>query len=236
MKYLRKIFESIEEIEEDLRDIFNDYLRDEDDEPDLDSYSGYLENDSKGFYIIIYGPDSKPIVNDVGDFDQMISMQERHLAFLNKIKSLCVRMKAWGYTWTFQHSDDFSEYYIRVYGKSEFTLEDCFEPRQSANDSLLKRVLKSKYNIDFNKSTFDKGGSGRYSNNPHIILHLRTPISEDNPLFKDLKELQRKSDRPTHDTQGREMSPIYKNVFSRVQPYHDVSNMPGKYISIKIDF
>ena len=37
MKYLRKIFESVEEIEEDLRDIFNDYLRDEDDEPDLDS-------------------------------------------------------------------------------------------------------------------------------------------------------------------------------------------------------
>ena len=69
MKHLRKIFESLEETEEDLRDIFNDYLRDEDDEPDLDSYSGYLENDSKGFYIIIYGPDSKPIVNDVNDFD-----------------------------------------------------------------------------------------------------------------------------------------------------------------------
>jgi hypothetical protein len=236
MKYIRKIFESVEEIEEDLRDIFNDYLRDEDDEPDLDSYSGYLEHDSKGFYIIIYGPDSKPIVNDVGDFDQMISMQERHLAFLNKIKSLCVRMKAWGYTWTFQHSDDFSEYYIRVYGKSEFTLEDCFEPHQPANDSLLKRVLKSKYNIDFNKSTFEKGGSGRYSNNTSVILHLRTPISEDNPLFKDLRDLQRKSDRPTHDTQGREMKPIYRNVFSRVRPYHDVSNIPGKYISIKIDF
>ena len=35
MKHLRKIFESVEETEEDLRDIFNDYLRDEDDEPDL---------------------------------------------------------------------------------------------------------------------------------------------------------------------------------------------------------
>ena len=95
-------------------------------------------------------------------------MQERHLAFLNKIKSLCVRMKAWGYTWTFQNSDDFSEYYIRVYGKSEFTLEDCFEPRQPANDSLLKRVLKSKYNIDFNKST---AAYGQMANDPTQFIN-----------------------------------------------------------------
>ena len=149
--------------------------------------------------------------------------------FLNKIKSLCVRLKTWGYTWTFQHSDDFSEYYVRVYGKNEFTLEDCFEPHRPANDSILKRVLKSKYNIDFNKSTFEKGRSGRYGNNTSVILHLRTPISEDNPLFKDLRDLQRKS-----DSEGRESKPL--KMFSRVQPYHDVSNMPGKYISIKIEF
>lgn len=231
MRHIR-LFESRSEIEDDVRDIFNEYLyEDSNDIPSDAPYSGELIVPETGDYVsvIIYVHDTRTnIVNDISDFDSYIKDSVSHVEFLKKMKMLCSRLRSWGYTFDFKSSMEDNEYYIRVYEKTKkMSLQDAFGKDRMINDNVMKRVLKSEYGIDFSQSDFHRGGTSRYSSPDYCVIYLKTPIGEDHQLFKDLRSLKKQSfdrDYP---------------MFRKVTPYHR-QRVDGadtdKWISIRLDY
>ena len=227
MRHIRKIFESGKsEIEEDVWDIFNEYLYESaEDVPTGAEYSGGLVNSDGGVLVIIYGSERNSVVTSILEMDEMIKSMDKHTEFVRKMRSLCYRLKSWGYEFSFRCDFKSDEYTIKVFDKeTELNLEDAFKNRTLYQD-ILKRVLKKKYGIGFKSSMYNQGSSGYYGSKSYHTIYLSTPIDTDSPLFKDLRELKRESG-----------SGIQTKIFYSVTPYHNDGTNPNKWISIKLEY
>jgi uncharacterized FlaG/YvyC family protein len=230
MKHIRKIFESGKsEIEEDVWDIFNEYLYESpEDIPTGTEYSGEIVNSDGGVLVIIYGSESNNVITSIPEMDEMIKSMDKHTKFVRKMRSLCYRLKSWGYEFSFRCDFESDEYTIKVFEKeAELNLEDAFKNRNLYQD-IMKRVLKKNYGIGFKSSMYNQGSSGYYGSRSYHVIYLSTPIDTNNPLFKDLRELKIKS--------GLSGSKIENNIFNSVIPYHNYGTNPNKWISIKLEY
>ena len=107
MKYLKKIFESIEDVKEQyeiIEDFFLPFLEDQDDEDPI--YSEMEDADGSDTYCIFrayYNWDSK--IDTLEGYTNFISVQTQKINFLKKVNSALKRLTALGYTWEFEESE-----------------------------------------------------------------------------------------------------------------------------------
>lgn len=198
-----KLFESMSDLESDVRDIFHDYIFDDEVSTTDAEYTGELLVRDNEVTLIIYGPDRINLVNDIDDFDKSIKDTLSQVEFMKKMRSLCYRLKTWGYSFDFGINQDSSssEYYVKVYGELKFELSMAFQ-NGYLKEHTLKRVLKSDYGLQLkNVSTGNDRGS------KYFIIYLSTPIPGNHKLISDLGK-----------------------VFTTVHPYHTIG---VGYISIR---
>jgi hypothetical protein len=198
-----KLFESMSDLESDVRDIFHEYIFDDEVSTTDAEYAGELIVKNNQVTIIIYGPDRVNLINNVEDFDASIKDTLSQVEFMKKMRSLCYRLKTWGYSFDFgvAHDPSTTEYYIKVYGEVKFDLKMAFE-NGYLKEHTLKRVLKSDYGLQLRNVHSGSDGNSKY-----FIIYFSTPIPENHKLIND-----------------------FKKIFNSVRPYHAHEN---GYISIK---
>ena len=201
MKYLKKIFESIEDIKEQyeiIEDFFLPILEDQDeDDPIFSEMDDADGNDTYCIFRAYYNGDSK--IDTLEGYTNFISVQTQKINFLNKVNSALKRLTALGDNWEFEEDAPGGEVSVLVYYKKEGeeTLELAFEPllkgHRALHESILKRVLQKKYGLSLSSTNYTAGTSGYYGRNPYFALWFpKDTFDYEHQFYKDFMELRKK--------------------------------------------
>lgn len=186
------LFENNSQIIQDVRDIFNEFIYDDmDDVPKDTDYAGQLNEYDYGILVTIYGIKmDDPNISNINEFDNVINEVNKYNTFLKKMKMLCYRLKSWGYDFDFINIIDDNTSYIKVYNNNKkLDLTDAFYDRRLDNN-VLKRVFKSKYNIDIVKIVYNPSIKSVWSSTiAYYDITFKQKINTNHVLFKDLTNL-----------------------------------------------
>jgi hypothetical protein len=200
MKYLKKIFES----KSDQYEIVEDYFLHLLDEQDENSEEGpiWFEMDDAGesetycVFRTFYNWNNK--AHSLEAFTDFIEAENKKLAYLNGLNTILKRLTSAGYNWEFEEDEGSSTVLIYYKRETEETLEYALEPLikggRAVHESVLKRVLKNKYNLTLQSTNYTPGTSGYYGNNPQFMLWFpKDNFDYEHPFYKDLEKLRIKA-------------------------------------------
>jgi len=92
---------------------------------------------------------------------------------------------------------------------------------RQVDNNIMKEVLKNDYDVSYSSYNYTPHTTGYYGSRARILLYLVYPISADNKLIKDIKELKRVI--PGHEDRTPE------KAFYKVELIHD-----GRTIAIDV--
>lgn len=197
MKYLKKIFESKEEKYEIIEDYFLHLLEEQDEEGPLwfemeDAHESRTYCIFRAYYNWTNNADN---LEDLADF---ISIQNKKMSYLNGLNNILKRLTGAGYSWEFVEDEGSSSVVIYYKRDEEETLELALEPltkgHNAVHESILKRVLKEKYNLTLQSTNFTPRTPGYYGRNPQFLLWFpKNNFDYEHPFYKDLQKLKIKA-------------------------------------------
>ena len=197
MKYLKKIFESNQEKYEIVEDYFLHLLEDQDeDDPIYCEMEDAHENRTYCIFRAYYNwTNNADNLEDLADF---ISIQNKKMSYLNGLNNILKRLTGAGYSWEFVEDEGLSSVVIYYKRDEEETLELALEPllkgHNALHESILKRVLKEKYNLTLQSTNFTPRTQGYYGRNPQFILWFpKDNFDYEHPFYKDLQKLKIKA-------------------------------------------
>jgi hypothetical protein len=197
MKYLKKIFESKNDQYELVEDYFLHLLEDQnDDDPIYCEMDDADESDTYCIFRAYYNWNNN--ADNLEDLADFISIQNKKMSYLNGLNNILKRLTGAGYSWEFVEDEGSSSVVIYYKRDEEETLELALEPlkkgQNAVHESILKRVLKEKYNLTLQSTNFTPGTPGYYGRNPQFILWFpKDNFDYEHPFYKDLQKLKIKA-------------------------------------------
>lgn len=201
MKYLKKIFESIEDVKEQyeiIEDFFLHFIEEQDidneEEPFYFEMDDADESDTYCIFRVSYYWKSK--IDSLDDYMKFISIQKQKIDFLNKINTSLKRLTDLGYKWEFEESESGEGAIVLVYYKKEGeeTLELALEPlskgKRSVHESILKRVTQKKYGLTLSSTNYRDGSSGYYGRSPSLTMYFNDTFDHQHQFYKDLVSIK----------------------------------------------
>jgi hypothetical protein len=197
MKYLRKIFESSKEDQiEEIETVFYQWL----DKKFTDKGEEYADAEvtehNTHLTITIYNYESNRNPNDLKEFDESLKEKEQTLSLMKSIRVALTRLDYYEFKWGI-NIDEEQNFHIKVFFKeTKLTLQDCFGGiyhMRRIDENIMKEVLKKDYNINYLSCDFSPSTQGYYGKRAYFLIYLKDPITQDNKIFDDLKNLKRKN-------------------------------------------
>jgi len=184
-EYIKNQRDEIEDVFLDLIDsgIFDKYDDDE------------FEEENKTYFAISHD------FEQVENFDSLEGLKYNMEIIKKKEKILediivpLKRIEFLKYDWSVE-IDENSINVIVFYKKKDYTLTDAFGGKTRmdyVNESIMKKVMKDDYNLDFFKSYYIAATSGYYGKNAETRLHFRGEITDNTfeKIRKDLSDLEK---------------------------------------------
>lgn len=223
MKYLKKIFESTKEEQNDeIESIFTELLDQTYAGEDGDYYSNCeIDNRDNFILVSIYDSKSKVIINSFDDYDKFTKESEERTQSLKKLKKYLQRIDYAGFTWDMEIDEE--GYFIKVYYKdAKLTLIDVFGGEfgnKNFDETVAKRVFKESYGLDYDSFRYDHPTGGYYGRRATYYLYFKKAIPQDSPIHKDLRELKQKYKYFSTATEGEQIG--QKAIVYTTELIHD---------------
>lgn len=190
MKHLKKIFEDKkDDFYEIIESIFSDYL--DDDTVYIDKSAFLRNNEFITLYIAKNGcPDAGP--TNIEEFNEYIQSMKDDIVVIEKIRPSLKRIDYYNFSWSLSISNE--EIRIKIFRNNDkITLSDAFggsRNMRTVDDSIMKKVLKEKYNLTYNSHSYSPETRG-YGQSAEFILYLSEIIEDNHPILDDIRNLER---------------------------------------------
>jgi hypothetical protein len=133
-------------------------------------------------------------LDTIDDFDKLETLEnnikkfKKRAEILENLKVNIKRLESRNFNWSVEFDDDYLNFIV-FYNKKEYTLSDAFggEKRMSYIDnSVMKKVMKEKYGLNFTSHRYDPPTSGYYGKNAKFLLYFEGSITDEK--FKELQQ------------------------------------------------
>ena len=186
MKHLKKIFEDKkDEFIEIIESIFSDQIDDD------TAHINKKNKDDLTIYLSKEGcPDAGP--TSIEEFNDYIQSMKNDAIYLEKIRPSLKRIEYYNYSWSMSITNE--DVVIKVFKDNDkITLNDAFggiKRMTSVDDSIMKKILKEKYNLTYNSHRYTPETRGYYGSNAEFLLYLSEIIEDNHPILNDIRNLE----------------------------------------------
>jgi hypothetical protein len=193
MKHLKKIFEDKkDEFIEIIESIFSDQIDDD---------TAYIAQGKKGLhkknkdYLTVFlskegCPDAGP--TSIEEFNEHIQSMKDDISVIEKIRPSLKRIDYYNFSWSMSITNE--DVVIKIFrNKDNITLSDAFggiKSMTSVDDSIMKKILKEKYNLTYNSHRYTPETRGYYGSNAEFLLYLSEIIEDNHPILNDIRNLE----------------------------------------------
>jgi hypothetical protein len=186
MKHLKKIFEDKkDEFIEIIESIFSDQIDDD------TAHINKKNKDDLTIYLSKEGcPDAGP--TSIEEFNDYIQSMKNDAIYLEKIRPSLKRIEYYNYSWSMSITNE--DVVIKVFKDNDkITLNDAFggiKRMTSVDDSIMKKILKEKYNLTYHSHRYTPETRGYYGRNAEFLLYLSEIIEDNHPILNDIRNLE----------------------------------------------
>lgn len=218
MKYLKKIFEDFDYKSqyEEIEDYFLAFLENQTDDSEI--FCEMEDADGSETYCIFRAwQHGETMFDSIEGFDELLSFNEVKTNFLKKLKVCLKRLNQDGFNWEYHENPEQITVLIFYKKGVEENLEMAIEPllnsQKAIHESVLKRVLKKKYDLDLERVTFSPTTSGFYGSNSKFNLWFRNQVFDyEHQMYKDLYRIKEENNTRQNIIDSFEIKTIQPNT------------------------
>ena len=186
MKHLKKIFEDKkDEFIEIVESIFSDQIDDD---------TAHINKKNKDYLTVYLSkegcPDAGP--TSIEEFNEHIQSMKDDISVIEKIRPSLKRIDYYNFSWSMSIANE--DVVIKIFrNKDNITLSDAFggiKSMRSVDDSIMKKILKEKYNLTYFSHRNTPETRGYYGSNAEFLLYLSEIIEDNNPILNDIRNLE----------------------------------------------